>query len=172
MPGNTQKILTEIWHHFWLKMMMKSGLEKIILKFHSGLQRYLLTCQANSALLGRFLCTGQQQLWRPSWNLKIIFSRPLFAIIFKPKMVSNHRKNFLCIVWHQKPTVVWYEVQKTYLCNYYMWSYTSYAGGWQSQCKYLNISVCDISGKKLSIEEWYSGILPSEMLIHSTMCLF
>ena len=105
VPGNTQKILMEIWHHFWLKMMVKSGLEKIILKFNGGLQRYLLTCQANSAFLGRFFCTGQQQLWRPSWNFKIIFSRPLFIIIFKPKMVSNLHKNFLCIVWHQKPTV-------------------------------------------------------------------
>ena len=85
--------------------MVKSGLEKIILKFHGGLQRYLLTCQANSAFLGRFFCTGQQQLWRPSLNFKIIFSRPLFTIIFKPKMVSNLRKNFSCIVWHQKPTV-------------------------------------------------------------------
>ena len=47
---------------FGLKMMMKSGLEKIILKFQGGLQRYLLTCQANSAFLGRFFCTGQQQL--------------------------------------------------------------------------------------------------------------
>ena len=27
-----------------------------------------------------------------------------------------------------------------------MWSYTSYDRGMQSQCKYLNISVCDISG--------------------------
>ena len=99
VSGNTQKNFTEIWHHFWLKMMMKSGLKKIVLKFHGGLQRYLLT------FLGRFFCTGQQQLWRPSWNFKIIFSRPLFIIIFKPKMVSNLRKNFLCIVWHQKPTV-------------------------------------------------------------------
>ena len=47
---------------FGLKMMVKSGLEKNILKFHCGLQRYLLTCQANSAFLGRFFCTGQQQL--------------------------------------------------------------------------------------------------------------
>ena len=75
------------------------------MKFDDGLQRYLLTCQANSALLVRFLCTGQQQLWRPLWNLKIISSRPLFIIIFKPIMLSNLRKNFLCIVWHQKPTV-------------------------------------------------------------------
>ena len=105
VPGNTQKILTEIWHHFWLKMMVKSGLEKIILKFHGGLQRYLLTCQANSAFLGRFFCTGQQQLWRPSWNFKIIFSRPLFTIIFKPKMVSNLRRIF-CVLHGTKNLVV------------------------------------------------------------------
>jgi hypothetical protein len=47
---------------FGLKMMVKSGLEKIILKFHVPLQRWLLTSQANSAFLGRFFCTGQQQL--------------------------------------------------------------------------------------------------------------
>ena len=85
--------------------LVKSGLEKNILKLHVPLQRYLLTCQANSAFLGRFFCTGQQQLWRLCWNFKIIFSRPLIIIIFKPKMVSNPHKNFLCIFWHQKPTV-------------------------------------------------------------------
>ena len=47
---------------FGLKTMVKNGLEKIILKFHELLQIYLLTCQANSAFLGRFFCTGQQQL--------------------------------------------------------------------------------------------------------------
>ena len=46
---------------FSLKMMVKSGLE-FILKLTEPLQRYLLTCQANSALLGRYFCTGQQQL--------------------------------------------------------------------------------------------------------------
>ena len=39
-----------------LKMMVQSGLEG------SPLQRYLLRCQANSANLGRYFCTGQQQL--------------------------------------------------------------------------------------------------------------
>ena len=34
-------------------MMVKSGL-KFILKFIEPLQRYLLSCQANSAFLGRF----------------------------------------------------------------------------------------------------------------------
>ena len=29
VPGNIQTILSEIWHHFWLKMMVKNGLEKI-----------------------------------------------------------------------------------------------------------------------------------------------
>ena len=77
---------------FGLNMMVKSGLEKIILKFHVPLQRYLLTSQANSALLGRFFCTGPQQLWRGTWNFKIIFSRPLFTIIFKPKMVISRLK--------------------------------------------------------------------------------
>ena len=47
---------------FGLKMMLKSGLEFFILKFTEPLQRYLLTCQANSTFLGRFFCTGQQQL--------------------------------------------------------------------------------------------------------------
>ena len=81
-------------------MMVKSGLEKNILKFNGGLQRYKLTCPANSAFLGRFFYTGQQLLRRSLWNLKIFFSRPLFTI-----MVTNLRKISLCIVWHQKPTV-------------------------------------------------------------------
>ena len=42
-------------------MMVKSGL-KFILKLTEPLQRYLLSCQANSANLGRYFCTGQQQL--------------------------------------------------------------------------------------------------------------
>ena len=66
-----------------LKMMVKSGLE-FILKLTEPLQRYLLSCQANSAILGRYFCTGQQQLWRGSVNFKIN-SRPLFTIIFAQK---------------------------------------------------------------------------------------
>jgi hypothetical protein len=67
-----------------LKMMPESGLE-FIQKFTELLQRYLLTCQANSALIGRFFATGQQQLWRGSVNFKIKNSRPLFAIILSQK---------------------------------------------------------------------------------------
>ena len=44
-----------------LKMTVKSSL-KFILKFTEPLQRYLLSCQANLAILGRYFCTGQQQL--------------------------------------------------------------------------------------------------------------
>ena len=66
-----------------LKMMLKNGLE-FILKLTEPLQRYLLSCQANSAILGRYFCTGQQQLWRGSVNFKIN-SRPLFTIIFRLK---------------------------------------------------------------------------------------
>ena len=40
-------------------MMVKSGLDFFILKFTEPLQRYLLTCQTNSAFLSRFFCTGQ-----------------------------------------------------------------------------------------------------------------
>ena len=68
-----------------LKMMVKSGLE-FVLKFTEPLQRYLLSCHANSAIPGRYFCIGQQQLWRGSVNFKIKNSRPIFTIIFKSKM--------------------------------------------------------------------------------------
>ena len=75
-----------------LKMMVKSGLE-FILKLTEPLQRYLLSCQANSAILGRYFCTGQQQLWRGSVNLKIN-SRPLFTVIFKLKNDNFKTRDF------------------------------------------------------------------------------
>ena len=60
VPGNTQKILTEIWHHFWLKMMMKMVKKKVFWNSTVAftLQRYLLTCTANSAFLDRFFALG------------------------------------------------------------------------------------------------------------------
>ena len=75
-----------------LKMMVKSGLE-FILKLREPLQRYLLSCQANSANLGRYFCSGQQQLWRGSVNFKIN-SRPLFTIIFKLKNGNFMTRDF------------------------------------------------------------------------------
>ena len=61
------------------------------------LQRYLLTSQANLAFLGRFFCTGQQQLWRGTWNVKIIFSRPLFTIILSQKWCQISVRSF-CVL--------------------------------------------------------------------------
>ena len=75
-----------------LIMMVKSGLE-FILKFTEPLQRYLLSCQANSAILGRYFCTGQQQLWSGSVNFKIN-SRPLLTIIFKLKNDNFKTRDF------------------------------------------------------------------------------
>ena len=43
------------------RTMVESGLEFFIFKSYVPLQGYLLTCQVNSAILGRFFCTGQQQ---------------------------------------------------------------------------------------------------------------
>ena len=63
------------------------------MKFTEPLQRYQLSCQANSAILGRYFCTGQQQLWRGSVNFKIN-SRPLFTIIFKLKNDNFKTRDF------------------------------------------------------------------------------
>ena len=57
-----------------LNMMVKSGLE-FVLKFTEPLQRYLLSCQTNSAILGRYFCTGLGEFQ----NKKPIL---LFSIIF------------------------------------------------------------------------------------------
>ena len=64
-----------------LKMVVKSGLEKVIFKFHNGLQSCCCPVQKNlprKAELAR-------QVSRYRWNFKIIFSRLLFAIILSPK---------------------------------------------------------------------------------------
>jgi hypothetical protein len=83
-----------------LKIMVKSGLEKIILKFNHGLQSCCCPVQKNLPREAELAWQVSRFLWRPPWNFKIIFSRTLFTIIFKPKMVSNLCKNFSCIAWH------------------------------------------------------------------------
>ena len=49
----------------------------------------------------QLLCTGQQQLWRGEKNIKIKNSRPLFVIIFKPKMLVSRPEILLHLfyVW-------------------------------------------------------------------------
>ena len=44
-------------------MMVKSGLEFFILKSYVPLQIYLLTCQVNSAFLGRCFALGKSKKW-------------------------------------------------------------------------------------------------------------
>ena len=59
---------------FGLKMMMKSGIEKIyFLLLHKSAQNHKFINKNN---------------YLPAWrDFKIIFSRPLLTIIFRPKMV-------------------------------------------------------------------------------------
>ena len=89
------KMLTLETTIFGLKMLVKNGLEFSILKFYVPHQKYLLTCQANSAVLGRFFCTGQQQLGRGTQDFKIKNSRLLFTIIFTAKMLVSRPEIFI-----------------------------------------------------------------------------
>ena len=62
--------------------MVKSGLE-FILKFTETLQRYLLSCQANSAILGRYFLHWAAATLKGLGEFQNKKSRPLFTIIFK-----------------------------------------------------------------------------------------
>ena len=66
---------------FGLKMIVKSGLEKIFLKFlHAGDYFPLKSAQNHKF--------SNKNNHLPAWrDLKIFFSRPLFTIIFRPKIV-------------------------------------------------------------------------------------
>jgi hypothetical protein len=69
--------------NFGLKMMVKSGLEKIFLKFlHAGDNLSLLH---KSAQNHKF---SNKNNYFPAWrDFKINFSRPLFNIILRPNML-------------------------------------------------------------------------------------
>mgnify|MGYP001443297352 CR=1 FL=1 len=68
---------------FGLKMMVKSGLEKIFLKFlHAGDYFSLLH---KSVQNHKF--SNKNNHLPARGDFKIIFSRPLFTIIFRPKIV-------------------------------------------------------------------------------------
>ena len=68
---------------FGLKMMVKSGLDKIILKFlHVGDYFPILHKSAQNHKFSNI--NNYLPVWK---NFKIIFSTPLFNIIFRPKMV-------------------------------------------------------------------------------------
>ena len=68
---------------FGLKMMVKSGLEKIFLKFLHARDYFPLLHK--SAQNHKF---SNKNNYLPAWrDFKKKFSRPLFTIIFRPKMV-------------------------------------------------------------------------------------
>ena len=68
---------------FGLKMMVKSGLEIFFLKFlHAGDYFFLL----HKSVQNHKFSNKNNHL--PAWrDFKIFFSRPLFTIIFRPKIV-------------------------------------------------------------------------------------
>jgi len=74
-----------------LKMMMKSGLRKIFLKFlHALTMSFLLL---NSDQKYKFSNKNNMvSAWR---NFKNIFPRPLFIIIFRPEMLKFHPYSIL-----------------------------------------------------------------------------
>ena len=69
--------------NFGLKMMVKSGLEKLFLKFlHAGDYFLLLHKSAQNHIV------SNKDNYLPAWrDFKMNFSRPLFIIIFRPKIV-------------------------------------------------------------------------------------
>ena len=74
-----------------LKMMMKSGLGKIFLKFLHALTMLFLLL--NLYFWSKFSNKSDMvSAWR---NFKNIFSRPLFTIIFRPEMLKFHPYSIL-----------------------------------------------------------------------------
>ena len=73
---------------FGLKMMVKSGLEKFILKsVHVGRWLFLLLSMGLGALLCIPMYTILRENRLPNGGISKIFFRPLFTIIFKPKII-------------------------------------------------------------------------------------
>ena len=71
--------------------MVKSGLE-FILKFTEPLQRYLLSCQANSAILGRYFLHWGAATLKGLGEFQNKKSRPLFTIIFQDSRFQSTYK--------------------------------------------------------------------------------
>ena len=78
---------------FGLKMMVKSGLEKIFLKFLHVRDYFILLHK--SAQNHKF---SNKNNYLPTWrDFKINFSTPLFTIFFRPKMVFLYTDSILRI---------------------------------------------------------------------------
>ena len=65
--------------------MVKSGLEKIILKFNDGLQSCCCPVQINLPRKAELAWQVSRYLWRPPLNFKTNFSKLLFTIILSQK---------------------------------------------------------------------------------------
>jgi hypothetical protein len=76
-------------------MMMKSGLEFFILKLNEPLQSCCCPVQKNQPRKAELAWQVSRYLWRGSFNVKIKKFRPLFTIIFKPKMVILRVKSLV-----------------------------------------------------------------------------
>ena len=79
--------------NFWPKMMVKSGREKILLKFLHAVDYFSLLYK--SVQNEKF---SNRNKHLPAWrHFKTIFSRPLFTIIFRPKIVSLGTDSILMV---------------------------------------------------------------------------
>ena len=78
-----------------LKMMVKSGLEKIFLKFLQAITISFLL-HTEFVLLNKTPPFYEVNSFNRKWrNFKNIFSRPLFTIIFRPEMLKFHPHSIL-----------------------------------------------------------------------------
>ena len=86
---------------FGLKVMVKSGLEKIILKFHVPLQSCCCPVQKNLPRKAELAWLVSRYLWRGTWNFKIMFL----------KVIWNR---WLCVSfnirWHLKLFLMFYKI--------------------------------------------------------------
>ena len=96
MPDNTQKILTDIWHYFWIKCDGEKWSRKNTLKLHNGLQSCYCPVQKNLPKEAELARQVSRYLWRPPLNFKMIFSKPLFTIILSQKLCQIFVK-FFCV---------------------------------------------------------------------------
>ena len=83
LPDNTQKILTEIWHHFWLKNDGEKWSRKKCFKIPRWPSE--LHSAKNLPRKAELAWQVSRYLLRPPLNFKIFFSKLLFTIILSPK---------------------------------------------------------------------------------------
>ena len=80
---------------FGLKMKVKSGLEFFMFILNEPLQSCCCPVQKNQPRKAELAWQVSSYLWRGSFNFKIKKSRPLFTIIFKPKIVISRVKSLV-----------------------------------------------------------------------------